>query len=399
MPFYSYVAYDIHGAKLQAEVEASSIDVAKEDLRDAGFTLVEIKPSITASSKGSLNKKLSVKELEFFTSQLALLLNNGLRLDNSLHLLRKTSTSEDLKVVCAFLAGKVREGISLSVALKEVKSFDNVYTSLVSVGESAGNLPEVLTALSVSLKFHKQLTQKVGQAIAYPMMILIVCVLAVVFIFNFVIPRMSTLFEGMEELPWYTELMLGATEFFVKYQWIMLGLIVLTIFGVKTAFQTNPVLARKIEQFFINIPGLNQAFSLVERIRYSETLAMTLSNGLPLERGMQLAMNVLKVTKFQTQALSAKEDIKQGIPLSQTMSKCSFFNETYVGLIEVGETSGNLDVVFEEIAARSRDDFDNWVTKFTSLLEPLLILIMAAIVGTVVITMLMSIISVQDIGF
>jgi len=399
MPLYSYVAYDEYGAKISKELEATSLEAARAELIDSGLSLVEIKHVNEGKQQGSLTKKLKIGEIEFFTSQLSLLLNNGLRLDNALQLLRKTSTSDDLKAICAFLTSKIREGVALSAALKEVSCFDHVFVSMISVGETAGNLPQVLDALSASLKFRKQLSQKVNQAIAYPLMIMVVCILAVIFIFNFVVPRMSALFEGAEALPWYTELLLDTTAFFNQYQLILLGGGIFLILLLRHLWSTNAEFSRKIEGSMVNFPMLGVAMSTVERVRYAETMAMTLKNGLPLERAMQLANDTIKVKRFKLEADSAREDIKQGKALAESIAKCTFFNDTYIGLIEVGETSGNLEVIFEEIANRSREQFEGWVAKFTAILEPLLILFMAAIVGSVVIIMLMSIISVQDINF
>ena len=399
MPLYSYVAYDEHGARIKKELESINLESAKNEIFDAGLTLIDISAVQVGASHGSLNKKLNIDDLEFFTSQLSLLLNNGLRLDNALQLLRKTSSSADLEAICGFLTSKIREGVSLSTALKDVSSFDQVYVSLISVGETAGNLPQVLNALTASLKFKKQLSQKISQAIAYPIMIMVVCLLAVVFIFNFVVPRMSTLFDSAENLPWYTELLLDTTEIFNQYQFLIFGIVIFISVSLSRLWKTNPNFSRKIEALIINFPMLGIAVSTVERVRYCETMTMTLQNGLTLERAMMLANETIKVKRYQIEAISSRENIKQGKSLAESISKCSFFNDTYVGLIEVGEASGNLDIIFDEIATRSREQFDGWVAKFTAVLEPILILFMAMIVGSVVIVMLMSIISVQDINF
>lgn len=398
MAYFSYVAYDIHGAKITSEVESVNIELAKAELVEAGLTLVEIKPIVTSSTKGSLDKKLSITEIEFFTSQLSLLLNNGLRLDRALQLLRKTSTSDNLKVICAHLVSRVREGDSLSLSLQDVKSFDKIFTSLIAVGEMAGNLPQVLESLSESLKFRKQLAQKIKQAIAYPMMIMIVCFLAIIFIFNFVVPRMSALFEGADNLPWYTEMLLDLTAFFNQYQLFLFAGIIFTFSSLRIAWQTNPAFATKAEALIVNLPLLKNAVGLVERIRYSEAMSMTLGNAVPLEQAMGLSKDVLKVKSFTIEAESAREGVKTGNSMAESMAKCSFFSDTFIGLIEVGEASGNLARIFDEIAARSREQFDGWVARFTALLEPVLILFMAGIVGSVVIIMLMSIINVQNIS-
>lgn len=398
MPLFKYQVYDGHGAKISSEFEANDALQAKQLLKEKGYTLVQLEEVKAKQSGGSLGRKLSLADLEFFTAQLSLLLQNGLRIDACLQLLRKTSSSDQLKLICSYLLEKVRAGQSFSKSLGEIPGFDKVYVSLCSIGEVAGNLPEVLSGLAASLKFKKQLSNKISQAIAYPAMIFLVCILAVVFIFNFVIPRMSALFEGAPELPWYTVALLSTSDFVNQYQWVVFGVIAFVVTALRLSWTRNPEFARKTELFLIDIPFLRNSFALVERIRHAEAMALTLKNGVSLEHAMSLSGDTLKVNAYRTEAFSAREDIKKGSSLFEALSKCSFYDDTFLGLIEVGEQSGSLDIIFDEIARRSREAFDLQVARFTSLLEPILILFMAGIVGSVVIVMLMSIISVQDIS-
>lgn len=399
MARFDYTAYDSMGAKISADMEAESEEQVKNHLMKNGYLPVEIKSQTSIKNRGSAHRKLPISDLEFFTSQLALLIGNGLRLDKALQLLVKTSTSDNLKALCSYLLTEIRNGKSLAAAIKELDTFDPVFVTLIAVGETAGNLDEVLVALTKSLKFRKELSAKVKQAMAYPAMILVVCVLAIVFIFNIVVPRMVPLFETAQELPWYTVLLLDATNFFNNYQWFLFGGIVAVVFALKSGVSSSPQVARRVESSLLKIPFLYKAFATVERIKYCESMSMTMQNGLPLEQAMKLSQGTLKVARFVKEAESAREDTKQGKSVTDAIGKCSFLDDTYLGLIQVGEESGNLDGIFQEVAERSRQEFEIWVARFTTLLEPLMIVLMAGLVGSVVVIMLMSIVSVQDISF
>lgn len=396
---FECTVYDQHGIRQVVTVNSSSEEDAKRKLLEAGYSVAKV-TEISENKGFSLfeRNKLSLEQLEFFSAQMALLLGNGLKLDEALELLQKVAVEQNIKFVVGRMLNNVREGHPLSDVLEERWGFDKLYVSLVQIGESSGNIAEVFSGIAADLKFKKVLSSKVKQAISYPILVLVFCTLAILFVFNVVIPRMSVLFDNQENLPWYTEAMLTTADFVSTYQWFLLPL-VLAIPVLLVQLKQRPELKSSIDRMAVNLPMVSQLIRMVERIRYSSAMFLTIKSGISVERAMQYSAKVIKNSVLQRQADAAEVKVRQGNSLASSFKQTLIYDEIHTGLIEVGEKSGDLESIFKEITEREQFNFDALVTRFTALLEPALILLMAGIVGSVVVVMLMSIIAVQDIGF
>lgn len=396
---FECTVYDQHGIRQVVTVNSLSAADAKKKLLEAGYSVAKVVEISESKGFGLFAKnKLSLEELEFFSAQMSLLLGNGLKLDEALELLQKVAVEQNIKFVVGKMLNCVREGHPLSDALEERFGFDKLYVSLVQIGESSGNIAEVFSGIAADLKFKKTLTSKVKQAISYPVLVLVFCTLAILFVFNVVIPRMSVLFDNQENLPWYTEAMLSAADFVSSYQWLLLP-VVIAIPALLLQLKQRPELKATLDSIAINTPMLSQLVRMLERIRYSSAMFLTIKSGISVERAMQYSAKVIKNSILQRQASAAEVKVRQGNSLASSFKQTLIYDDIHTGLIEVGEKSGDLESIFREITEREQFNFDALVTRFTALLEPALILLMAGIVGSVVVVMLMSIIAVQDIGF
>ena len=399
MKQFECTVYDQHGIRQVITVNNSGEKEATRQLLHSGYRVVSVSEINETKRLGFFSRtQLSLDQLEFFSAQMALLLGNGLKLDEALELLQKVAVQQNMKFVVGKMLNTVREGHPLSDALHEKWGFDKLYVSLVQIGESSGNIAEVFNGIAADLKFKKTLASKVKQATSYPILVLVFCTLAILFVFNVVIPRMSVLFESQENLPWYTEAMLTSADFITTYQWLMLPL-VLAIPVLLVQLKQRPELKSTIDLVAIKTPMVAQLVRMLERIRYSSAMFLTIKSGISVERAMQYSAKVIKNSILQQQADAAQLKVRQGNSLALSFKQTLLYEEIHTGLIEVGERSGDLESIFKEITEREQFNFDGLVTRFTALLEPALIMLMAAIVGGVVVVMLMSIIAVQDIGF
>jgi general secretion pathway protein F len=275
--------------------------------------------------------------------------------------------------------------------------FDPLYVNLIALGEASGQLPEVFRRLSEDLRFRRDIRQKVLQAATYPLVVLGVCVLALVFIFNFVVPNLATLFADAKELPWYTAALLGASAFMKQYQWA-LAIALVALGALLWQARKSPSIIDLRERLAIGSPLLSEATTTVERIRFTSGLGMMLEAGLPVDRALQLATGNIRHGQLRREIAIAVEKVRRGEQMSGVLRQTRLFPDFYASLLEVGEESGELGKVFTEIARRSRDAFSSWTQRVTTLLEPALILLMGLIVGGVVVIMMLSITSVADIG-
>ena len=401
MKSFSYKAYDNLGAKADGGIEAADLDLAKAALSEQGLMVVSVTEDTSFTQElGFLSRRrVSAQELEFLTSELALLLNSGVTIDRGLAVIKRNSTSVPQARLVASLYDAVRRGESLSEAMAaESEVFNTLYVNLVKLGESSGTLPKIFSRLAEDIKFQSELRSKIMQALTYPAVIFFVCILCIVFIFNYIVPQMSGLFEGLPEIPTYTAFLLGASAWMINYQWFLLLGIVAAVGMLVTALKTAEG-ARRIDEALLMVPGIKNVFILVERIRFNTAIAMMLESGILIDRCLDMAVGSVKNQTIQQELKVAKERVKKGDTLSKALRASPLYPDFSLSLIEVGEESGQLEPVFAEISRRSRREFESWVDRMTSLLEPLLILVMGGIVGGVVVTMLLSIVSVNDIGF
>ena len=401
MKSFSYKAYDNLGAKADGGIEAADLDLAKAALSEQGLMVVSVTEDTSFTQElGFLSRRrVSAQELEFLTSELALLLNSGVTIDRGLAVIKRNSTSAPQARLVASLHDAVRRGESLSEAMAaESEVFNPLYINLVKLGESSGTLPKIFSRLAEDIKFQSELRSKIMQALTYPAVIFFVCILCIVFIFNYIVPQMSGLFEGLPEIPTYTAFLLGASAWMISYQWFLLLGIVTAVGMLVTALKTAGG-ARRIDEALLMVPGIKNVFILVERIRFNTAIAMMLESGILIDRCLDMAVGSVKNQTIQQDLKVAKERVKKGDTLSKALRASPLYPDFSLSLIEVGEESGQLEPVFAEISRRSRREFESWVDRMTSLLEPLLILVMGGIVGGVVVTMLLSIVSVNEVGF
>ena len=399
MATFRYRGYDAKGTQISGEIEAADRAAATQQLQNEPITLVEIN-AVSSQSLGISSKSISLEDIEFLTSELAMLLANGVRIDRGLGILAKKQGHPKLSALTSELLERVKRGEPLAEAMAAFPAhFDELYINLVSVGETSGTLPTVFEQLAADLKFRRQLSQKVKSALTYPMVILFVCIASVLFIFNFVVPQLSSMFEGNTELPVYTQALLSASAWMQQYQGWLFAAIIAAVIAWRASQHNKPQWRLKLEQQIANWPGIRQLVILVERIRFNTAAQMMLKAGIAIDQAIGLAAGNIKNREIRQVLLAANDAIKKGQPLTESLGKSVLYPDLYVSLLEVGAESGELEPVFREIANRSREEFDNAATRFTSLLEPLLILLMSIIVGGVVIVMMLSIMSVNDVGF
>ena len=400
MKTFSYKAYDSQAVRIDGEIEANDLQSARLALSRKGLMIASLQEKKGAELGTKLFSRTSISsdELEFFTSELSLLLNSGVTIDRGLSVLKRNSTSAPQAKMVAEIYDSVRRGDSLATAMEsQGEIFNPLYVNLVQLGESTGTLPSVFLRLSEDIKFQSELKRKIIQSLTYPAAIFFVCVLCVTFIFNYIVPQMSGLFEGISEVPRYTQILLGMSDWMINYQWLLLLTILASAVGVAFAIRT-PRGAQRLDDLMLRLPILRGLSILTERIRFNTAVALMLESGVMIDKCLEMAVGSIRNNALRHDLHVAKERVKKGETLSKTLGASPLFPDFSLSLIEVGEESGNLAPVFIEISGRSRREFHHSIDRMTSLLEPILILTMGGIVGGVVVTMLLSIVSVNDIG-
>lgn len=402
MPLFRYEGFDASGGRVDGTLDASSPDTALQELRTRG-----ILPSVITLASGAADwksalgltgSKVGLADVEFLTAELSLLLDSGVRIDRAIGILQRAGKSPAMSSLLAALANDLKGGLQLSEALgAHPEVFDKLYVNLVALGEAGGRLPDVFRRLAEDLRFQRELRQKILSAATYPLVVASVCIIALLFIFNFVVPNLESLFADATELPWYTSALLESSRFMQQWQFLVFGVLALTGYGV-WRYRKSAAIVDFFDRLLIDTPGLRDALAMVERIRFSSGLGLMLESDLPVDRALTLATGNIRHGLLRREMSAAVERVKRGEQLSKALRQTRLFPDYFASLLEVGEEGGELARVFIEIARRSREAFSAWALRLTTLLEPLLILIMGLIVGGVVVIMMLSITSITDVG-
>ncbi|MBE4348204.1 type II secretion system F family protein [Vibrio parahaemolyticus] len=392
---YRYKAYDKQGKLVQGtELGKSELDVTVK-LKKQSLIPLEVTTLAQTKKVGRVTGAV----IEETTSQLSLLLKSGLKIDKALEVLAENAPNAKIQSILEEVGIGVKQGRELWRCMCEhPTAFPNLYVEMVKIGEASGRLTEVFAKLAENLKFQRELSKKITQAMVYPMFILLVCVVSLAAIFNFVVPSMSGLFESLQEIPVYTQLLLDVSGFVQSYQVHMLAALVVAVIAFIKASE-NPDFRKRVDGFLAAFPLTRNAVLLVERIRYSASMELMLTSGVDLAKSMSMSTASVKSDALQSQLSKAHDDVSQGRSLVESLSGIQLFDPISLSLIRVGEETGQTGLVFGEINSRSRNQFETWMLKLTAMLEPLMIVIMGGIVGSVVIIMLLSIVSVNDVSF
>lgn len=397
---FEYKAIDSQGSRHQGAISANNKAEAHKKLLEQGLNALSITAIAKENSIASLfGQKVTLDQLEFFTSELSLLLESGIRVDRGIDIIKQANAHPVLNRLLSQISSALKKGASLSEAFSEHENlFGPLYISLLKIGESSGNLPEVLNRLSSDLKFQKDLRSQISTALTYPSVIFFVCIMAVYFVLTFIVPKMSGIFTDLSQAPWYTQMIINVSNFFVDYQAIIIGSIVAGVTGLAYALKRPEVK----NWFYVKVsylPGVGSVILTAERIRFAQSMAMMLEAGLQLDTTLELTANTLKHPELKRDAKLALKQLKTGKQLSQVLSKTRIFPDFFLSIIKVGEETGRLPRVFSEIAQRSKADLESVIKKLTTILEPIMLLFMGGFVGGIVITMLMSMVSINDVPF
>ncbi|NOU51813.1 type II secretion system F family protein [Pseudoalteromonas sp. JBTF-M23] len=397
---FEYKAIDAQGSRHQGTIEALDTKEAQQSLNEQGLSPIELKVIGKSSGLSELfSQKVDLEQLEFFTSELSLLLESGVRVDKGIDIIRQSNSHPALNRLLNQIATSLKKGESLSQSFaKHEALFGPLYISLLKIGETSGNLPEVLRRLAADLKFQKDLKSQVSAALTYPSVIFFVCIMAVYFVLTFIVPKMAGIFTDLSQAPWYTQMIIGVSQFFIDYQAVILSAMIACITAIVYGFK-KPEVRSWFYAKAAKLPGIGAIITTSERIRFAQSMSMMLEAGLQLDTTLELTSDTLKHPDYRRDAKQALKQLKSGQPLGQVLGKTRIFPDFFLSIIKVGEETGRLPRVFEEVAVRSRSDLEQVIKKFTTMLEPIMLLFMGGFVGGIVITMLMSMVSINDVPF
>ena len=404
MAVYAYKGIDARGKAVKGSRDADSAKALRGVLRRDGILATEILEQSEAARKaardidlGRLFRRVSPMDVAVSTRQLAVLLRAGVPLVEALSALIEQLDHPELKAAFTDTRNQVNEGSTLADALKaHPKIFLTLYVNMVAAGEASGTLEEVLGRLAEFLDEQTRLQSKVRGALAYPLVMAVVVVLILFLMMSVVVPKVTAIFENFNQtLPWYTSLLIWVSNIFSNYWWLLAALMGGGIYWFRRWKATEEG-RRKWDLFVLRIPLFGPLLIMVAVARFARTLATLLSSGVPVLTAMDITRNVLGNTELMRVVEDARASVREGEGIAKPLRQAGRFPPMVTHMIAVGERSGQLEEMLLHVADSYDQQIEVRVGAMTSILEPLLIVVMGVVVGGIAFAILMPLLQLNE---
>lgn len=389
MPAYRYTALDISNKKVNGIISVDSSELISSALRAKKLVLVSYTEIQTDKVKAY---KLKSNELADFAQEISTMLTAGMSIVHALDIMMRRDIKEKIKLVYSKLYSDIANGMTLSEAMEAQKaSFPVLFINMIRTGEESGTLDKVAAKMAVFYTKEHRLNNKIKSATTYPKILLGLIVVVVIVIFTLIMPQFFKLFEDIP-LPLPTRIVVGLSNFMIKYWMFIIVAVPVIILIVKT------ILSRPSVRFFIDrkkltIPKIGKLNKIIYTSRFSRTLSSLYSSGLSMMNALKICSTTVGNTYIESQFPKAIEMVRNGEPLSTALEQIDGFDVKLALSVLVGQESGQLDKMLDTVADSFDYEAELATTKLLTYLEPMLIIFMAVIVGFIALSVLLPIIS------
>jgi len=416
MPLFAYSAVDAQGKTHQGTLEANNAADAATAIKKKGQFPTNISETTAAASGKAAGKgfsfkfslgggggtgKVPGKTLTVFTRQLSTLISAGLPLLRSLRTLGKQEKDANLKKIMAGLSESVEGGTTFSEALTQhPKAFNKLYVNMVKAGELGGVLEIVLTRLAEFAEKSQRIKGKVTSAMVYPLVVLTIAVGIVTFLMLFIVPKFEAIFKDMlggRPLPFITQMIMDLSRF-IQGNFILIAVaIIVTVVAARFAMKM-PGVAAAVDNYKLKIPLFGDMLTKTSVARFSRTLGTLVSSGVPILQALNITRDTAGNLRVSKAVESIHDNVKEGESMVTPMEASGIFPPMVVSMVQVGEETGQLPDMLTKVADVFEEEVDNAVSGLTSLLEPVMIVLLALVVGTIVVALFLPLITIiQDL--
>lgn len=380
MPLYKYQALNNEGKKVSGIIDADSVENAQERLNQQKVILLQLKEH---QRKNPIPKGSVI----LFTQELCRLLKAGLALYAALQVMEEKYRGSKTHPLLLHLLEKIRKGDKLSKAISQEPIFSPLYRAMIANAEKTGNLVESLEELSTLLSKQNKLKKQIVSALVYPGILLSFCLVVLTTLLYYVIPSLAELFEGKQLHP-MTSFVLGLSNFVIQNG----GTIFfssLFIIGIVFLLFIYPKTKNSIFGFLLSLPFVRSLFYNMSLIRFTRALATLLRGGVSFVRAIQLSKEVLTHPKLQAKIGEVEIGIIEGKKFSYLLNNTNSFPHLFVRLIAIAEESGKMDLMLMQIAYIYEEEVEKTILRFTTILQPLLLIVMGIVVGFILLSVLL----------
>jgi type IV pilus assembly protein PilC len=391
VPAYAYTAINAAGIETVGEVNARNASGAHEALRARGLmaTSLDERAAAEQGGLGGVVKKVKPKALQIFSRQFATMIDSGLNVVASLAILEEQTDDKNLAAVIADVRADVEGGLLLSEAMaRHPRVFTRLYVAMVEAGEAAGILDVVLDRVALQIEKEMQIKRRVKGAMIYPILVLSFAFLVLTGMLLFLVPVFEKLFSDLGgELPSLTQLVVKASELLRSYWFIIFPAIGLTIWGFRYYKRTESG-RRWWDRFRVRIPfGIGKVVMKIGMARFSRTLSSLVGAGVDIIQALEITGSTSGNTLIEDAASEVRDKVQQGAAIAQPLTEQAIFPPMVAHMVRVGEETGELERMLTKVADFYEDEVDAAIQSLTSIIEPLLMIVVGMVVGIIVIAM------------
>ncbi|MBU3144906.1 type II secretion system F family protein [Clostridium sp. CF012] len=392
MPTFKYKVMNHQGEKSEGIFKASSKNEVLAMIEDNNYYPIEIKETLERGQKDVFESfvKVKTKDLYIFCRQFHTMINAGANISNVLDVLKKQTANKKLKKCLNEAHDDVQKGISLSEALgKHNDVFPNLLINMVNTGEVSGNLDIIMSRMASHYEKENKINNQLKSAMVYPMVLAGLSVVVVIFLLTFIMPTFTGMFEGSGvALPAPTRIVMGLSKF-IRTKWYILVVVIGgAVYGMKTYAKT-PEGRLSLDGLKLKLPIIKDTTEKVIVSRFTRTLSTVLASGVPLVQALEVVRKVVGNKVAENSLEQIKEKVLKGISLGEAIGDESLFPVMLNSMIKIGEESGSLDDILDKTANFYDEELEASLKRMTTMIEPLMIIVMGVLIGFIVIAMMM----------
>jgi len=399
MPLFYYKALTADDQLVEGQMEAATENSVISKLQEMGYFPVSTQTAVEGEQANNkrFKKDISSAEVMSFTQKLAVSMKAGLTLDAAMALLIETADSERLKTMLEKVTAAIHNGVTLSDALQQHSSaFDRFYINTLRAGEAAGSLNVVLARLTSHLERSRATKKTVQAALIYPAVLVAVAIITLLILLVYVVPQFQTLFEDMgQTLPVPTQIVIAVADSIKQYGIYAVMVMVALVMALKQTMRDGDKRG-PIDKIILRLPLVADMVVKLEVARFSRTLSTLISNGVPMLSALTVVAESVNNTVIRNMITTVKNNVQEGKGMARVLKQQAIFPPLAVQLIQVGEETGELTPMLEQVADIYDDELQDAVQRFLTLLEPLLIIGLGVVVAGIIISVLLAIMSLND---
>lgn len=388
---FVYDGINRRGQKVTGELTSKSMDLAKAQLRKQGISVRSIRKK--PKPLFQIKKRIKALDIAIFVRQLATMMKAGVPLTQSFDIVAESLENPSMKELVLDIKAEVESGNTFAGALRKHPShFDNLFCSLVESGEQSGSLETMLERVATYKEKSELLKSKIKKAVKYPIAVIIVAIVVTIILLIKVVPAFETLFTSAgSELPAFTQMVVNMSEWMQSYWFLLIIALGLTIIAFFEAKKRSQKFQDFLDKLILKLPVFGNITYQAIVARFSRTLSTTFAAGVPLIDALESTAGATNNIVFYNATQQIKDDVSTGQQLQFSMRNTNLFPTLAVQMVGIGEESGDLDQMLEKVATYYENEVDNAIDGLTSLMEPIIMVVLGVLIGGLVVAMYLPI--------